>query len=60
LRKFPQKALNGRGALTINVERNVNGLRKPIELRLALIALVFPLCVLAVLIVIDLFRPFEG
>src|SRR5258708_33674461 len=31
-----------------------------LELRMALFALVFPLCVLAVLIVIDVLRPFEG
>jgi uncharacterized membrane protein YoaK (UPF0700 family) len=31
-----------------------------LELRMALSALVFPLCVLAVLIVIDVFRPFEA
>ncbi len=30
-----------------------------LELHMSLTALVFPLCVLAVLIVIDLFRPFE-
>jgi uncharacterized membrane protein YoaK (UPF0700 family) len=31
-----------------------------LELRMALFALAFPLCVLAVLIVIDVLRPFEG
>jgi len=31
-----------------------------LELRMALFALVFPLCVLAVLIVIDVLRPFEA
>jgi uncharacterized membrane protein YoaK (UPF0700 family) len=31
-----------------------------LELRMALFALVFPLCVLAILIVIDVFRPFEA
>jgi len=31
-----------------------------LELHMALSALVFPLCVLAVLIVIDVFRPFEA
>jgi uncharacterized membrane protein YoaK (UPF0700 family) len=31
-----------------------------LELHVALSALVFPLCVLAVLIVIDVFRPFEA
>jgi uncharacterized membrane protein YoaK (UPF0700 family) len=31
-----------------------------LELRMALFALVFPLCVLALLIVIDVFRPFEA
>lgn len=31
-----------------------------LELHMSLTALVFPLCVLAVLIAIDLFRPFEG
>ena len=31
-----------------------------LELRLALFALAFPLCVLAVLIVLDVFRPLEA
>lgn len=31
-----------------------------LELRMALFALVFPLCVLVVLVVIDVFRPFEA
>ena len=31
-----------------------------LELHMALFALVFPLCVLAALIVIDVFRPFEA